>query len=94
MASALDKLREHTAALEAVVKAAQEIERVGSRERITGASLEQQYRDALEAGDEREAARLEHREAGRAYRAAQRRQGRAGGWMWENGPPDWRKEQG
>ena len=37
---------------------------VGSRERITGASLEQQYRDALEAGDEREAARLEYREPG------------------------------
>ena len=31
MASALDKLREHTAALEAVVKAAQEIERVLER---------------------------------------------------------------
>ena len=33
MASALDKLREHTAALEAVVKAAQEIERVLERVR-------------------------------------------------------------
>ena len=31
MASALDKLREHTAALEAVVKAAQEIQRVLER---------------------------------------------------------------
>ncbi len=31
MASALDKLREHTAALEAVAKAAQEIERVLER---------------------------------------------------------------
>ena len=31
MASALDKLREHTAALQAVVKAAQEIERVLER---------------------------------------------------------------
>ena len=31
MASALDKLREHTAALEAVVKASQEIERVLER---------------------------------------------------------------
>ncbi len=38
--------------------------RAGSRERITGASLEQQYRDALKAGDEREAARLEYREPG------------------------------
>ena len=37
----------------------QALVRVGSRERITGASLEQQYRDALETGDEREAARLE-----------------------------------
>ena len=34
MASALDKLREHTAALEAVVKAAQEIERVLGRVRV------------------------------------------------------------
>ena len=34
MASALDKLREHTAALEAVVKAAQEIERVLERVRV------------------------------------------------------------
>ena len=34
MASALDKLREHTAALEAVVKAAQEIERVLDRFRV------------------------------------------------------------
>ena len=42
----------------------QALERAGSRERITGASLEQQYRDALEAGDEREAARLEYREPG------------------------------
>ena len=42
----------------------QALARVGSRERITGASLEQQYRDALEAGDEREAARLEYREPG------------------------------
>ena len=33
MASALDKLREHTAALQAVVKAAQEIERVLERVR-------------------------------------------------------------
>ena len=31
MASALDKLREHTAALQAVVKAAQEVERVLKR---------------------------------------------------------------
>ena len=42
----------------------QALERAGSRERITGASLEQQYRDALEAGDEREAARLEYIEPG------------------------------
>ena len=42
----------------------QALARVGSREKITGASLEQQYRDALEAGDEREAARLEYREPG------------------------------
>lgn len=34
MASALDKLREHTAALEAVVKAAQEIEGVLDRVRV------------------------------------------------------------
>ena len=34
MASALDKLREHTAALEAVVKAAEEIERVLDRVRV------------------------------------------------------------
>ena len=34
MASALDKLREHTAALQAVVKAAQEIERALDRVRI------------------------------------------------------------
>ena len=38
--------------------------RVGSKERITGASLEQQQRDALEAGDERGAARLKYREPG------------------------------
>ena len=38
--------------------------RVGSKERITGASLEQQQRDALEAGDERAAARLKYREPG------------------------------
>ena len=36
----------------------------GDPERITGASLEQQCRDALEAGDEREAARLEYPEPG------------------------------
>ena len=42
----------------------QALERAGSRERITGASLEQQYRDALEAGDERGAARLKYREPG------------------------------
>ena len=36
----------------------------GSRERIAGASLEQQYQDAIEAGDKREAARLEYREPG------------------------------
>ena len=42
----------------------QALARAGSRERITGASLERQYRDALEAGDEREAARLEYREPG------------------------------
>ena len=40
------------------------VARAGIRERITGASLEQQYRDALENGDEREAARLEYREPG------------------------------
>ena len=34
MASALDKLREHTAALEAVVRAAQEIERMLDRVRV------------------------------------------------------------
>ena len=38
--------------------------RVGSKERITGASLEQQQRDALEAGDARGAARLKYREPG------------------------------
>ena len=42
----------------------QALARAGSREKITGASLERQYRDALEAGDEREAARLEYREPG------------------------------
>ena len=42
----------------------QALARVGSRERIIGASLEQQQRDALEAGDEREAARLKYREPG------------------------------
>ena len=42
----------------------QALARAGSRERITGASLEQQYRDALEAGDEREAGRREYREPG------------------------------
>ena len=42
----------------------QALVRAGSRERITGASLEQQHRDALESGDEREAARLEYREPG------------------------------
>ena len=42
----------------------QALARAGIQERITGASLEQQYRDALEAGDDREAARLEHREPG------------------------------
>ena len=42
----------------------QALARAGSRERITGASLEQQHRDALEAGDEREAARLKYREPG------------------------------
>ena len=42
----------------------QALARAGSRERITGASLEQQCRDALDAGDEREAARLEYREPG------------------------------
>ena len=42
----------------------QALARAGIRERITGASLEQQYRDALEAGDEREAARLKYREPG------------------------------
>ena len=42
----------------------QALARVGSRERITGASLEQQYRDALETGDDRAAARLEYREPG------------------------------
>ena len=45
-------------------RANQALARPGSRERITGASLEQQYRDALEAGDEREVARLEYREPG------------------------------
>ena len=42
----------------------QALARAGIQERITGASLEQQHRDALEAGDEREAARLEYREPG------------------------------
>ena len=42
----------------------QALARAGSRERITGASLEKQYRDALEAGDEREAERLRYREPG------------------------------
>ena len=42
----------------------QALARAGRRARITGASLEQQYRDALEAGDKREAARLEYREPG------------------------------
>ena len=40
------------------------LERAGSRERIHEGTLEEQYRDALEAGDERAAARLEHREPG------------------------------
>ena len=42
----------------------QALARAGIQERITGASLEQQHRDALEAGDEREAARLKYREPG------------------------------
>ncbi len=42
----------------------QALARVGSKERITGANLEQQHRDALEAGNEREATRLEYRELG------------------------------
>ena len=42
----------------------QALERAGSKERITGASLEQQHRDALEAGDEREAARLKYQVPG------------------------------
>ena len=42
----------------------QALERAGSRERITGASLEQQFRDSLEAGDERASSRLEYREPG------------------------------
>ena len=42
----------------------QALERVGSRERIHEGTLERQYRDALEAGDDREAARLEYREPG------------------------------
>ena len=46
------------------MRANQALARAGSREKITGASLERQYRDALEAGDEREAARLEYREPG------------------------------
>ena len=48
----------------------QALARAGIQERITGASLEQQYRDALEAGDEREAARLKYRGAWCAHRAA------------------------
>ena len=51
----------------------------GSRESITGASLERQYRDALEAGDEREAARLEYREPGVHIGPHERRQSRARG---------------
>ena len=57
----------------------QALARAGIQERITGASLEQQYRDALKAGDEREAARLEPSGAWCAHRAAQRRQSRARG---------------
>ena len=40
------------------------LERVGSRERISDATLETQYFDAAEQGDERRAAELEHREPG------------------------------
>ena len=36
----------------------------GAGERIHEGTLEEQYRDAVEASDEREAARLEHREPG------------------------------
>ena len=42
----------------------QALQRAGSKERITGASLEQQQREALEAGDEREAARLKYQVPG------------------------------
>ena len=62
----------------------QALARVGSKERITGASLEQTHRDALEAGDEREAARLKYREPGCAHRAAQRRQSRVRGGAGAN----------
>ena len=42
----------------------QALEQVGSKERIHEGTLDQQYRDALENGDEREAARLKYREPG------------------------------
>ena len=42
----------------------QALARVGSRERITGASLEQQHRDALKNGDERAAARMKYQVPG------------------------------
>ena len=57
----------------------QALARAGSREKITGASLERQYRDALEAGDEREAATAGVSGAWCAHRASQRRQSRARG---------------
>ena len=45
-------------------RANQALEREGREERIHEGSLEQQYWDAIEAGDEREAARLQDREPG------------------------------
>ena len=45
-------------------RANEALERAGREERIHEGSLEQQYWDAVEAGDEREAARLQDREPG------------------------------
>ena len=57
----------------------QALQRVGSRERIHEGTLDQQYRDALESGDELAAKRLKDQVPGVHIRPAQRRQGRARG---------------
>ena len=59
MSSALDKLREHTAALQAVVKAAQEVERVLERVRaelvpLVG-DLQEERRETEEVRKQRDA---------------------------------------